>query len=471
MGKKKRTTSTSTKAKTSSSTSKKEAPEVKKPTLPKSIDKSKVTLKQAEKIQAEINLGLVGHVDHGKTTLTEALSGEWTDRYSEEIERGISIKLGYADAIIARCDDCPEPDCYWTKEMIKQEYKNRGKKKINYAVCPTCGGHISFLRKISFVDAPGHEILMATMLSGASLMDGACLLIAADEKVPQPQTKEHLAALEIMNIDKIVIVQNKIDAIPKEQTMKNFKDIKRFIKGSIIENAPIVPLSAIFKVNLHELIMYIEKNIPTPERNLEAATRFFIARSFDINKPGTKIGDLNGGVIGGSLGSGFLQVGNEIEIKPGLLIDGKYKELTTTIESISVGKELVDSAGPGGLLGIKTTLDASLTKSDGLIGNLLGKKGDLPEAADKISIEAKLMDFVLGTSEKITVEPLRKGEKLMLSLGTTTTLGVVDAPSRKKTDITLRRRVCADPGMSLAISRLINKRWRLVGYGKLLSTR
>ncbi|MHA1370781.1 MAG: translation initiation factor IF-2 subunit gamma, partial [Promethearchaeota archaeon] len=224
-------------------------------------------MKDAEKIQAEMNLGMVGHVDHGKTTLTEALSGVWTDRYSEEIERGISIKLGYADTIIAKCIQCPEPDCYWTKEMIKNEYKRLGRKNIKYDICPKCGGKIQFLRKIAFVDAPGHEILMATMLSSAFLMDGALLLVAADEKVPQPQTKEHLAALEILEIKNIVIVQNKIDAIPKEKTLENYRQIKEFIKGSSIENSPIVPVSAAFRVNLHELLMYIEKNIPTPERD------------------------------------------------------------------------------------------------------------------------------------------------------------------------------------------------------------
>jgi translation initiation factor 2 subunit 3 len=225
------------------------------------IDKSKITIEEADKLQAEMNLGTCGHVDHGKTTLTQALTGVRTDRYSEEVERGISIKLGYADTIIARCSGCAEPDNYWTKEMIKQEYlKNEVKEKdFSYDVCPVCKGDMKFLRKISFVDSPGHEILMATMLSGASLMDGALLLIAADEKVPQPQTREHLAALGIMNIKHIVIVQNKVDINPKEKTFEHYQAIKEFIQGSVAEEAPIVPVSAVFHANLHELVMYIEK--------------------------------------------------------------------------------------------------------------------------------------------------------------------------------------------------------------------
>nr|MDO8111788.1 translation initiation factor IF-2 subunit gamma [Candidatus Sigynarchaeota archaeon] len=427
-------------------------------------------MEEAEKLQAEMNLGTCGHVDHGKTTLVQALSGVRTDRYSEEVERGISIKLGYADTIIARCTKCPEPDCYWTKEMIKQEFLKKGQKakEITFNKCPACGGDIKVLRKISFVDSPGHEILMATMLSGASLMDGAMLLVAADEKVPQPQTREHMAALDIMNIKNIVIVQNKIDAVPREKSIENFQGIVAFTKGTVAENAPILPVSAVFKTNLHELVMYIEKYIPTPKRDPAKLTRFFIARSFDVNKPGTKIPNLQGGVFGGSLGGGMLKMGDEIEIKPGLKLDDKYVELTTMIESISVGSALADQAGPGGLLGIKTKLDPSITKSDGLIGCVLGKKGQLPPSTDSIAISAQLLDRVVGTQDgSMKVEPLKIGENILVSIGTTTTLGGITSITKNKVRLKLVRRICSDPGMPLAISRNFNNRWRLVGWGKL----
>jgi translation initiation factor 2 subunit 3 len=138
---------------------------------------------------------MVGHVDHGKTTLTKALSGTWTDTHSEEMKRGISIKLGYADTAF-----------YSTK---KGDYYAKGKN-------PNGKNDVEeeFLRAVSFVDAPGHETLMAVMISGASIMDGALLLVSATEVCPQPQTREHLAALEIAGISNIVIVQNKIDIVP-----------------------------------------------------------------------------------------------------------------------------------------------------------------------------------------------------------------------------------------------------------------
>src|SRR5438132_1040940 len=150
--------------------------------------------------QPEVNIGVVGHVDHGKSTLTERLTGERTDRHSEEIKRGISIRLGYADMATYNCPKDAEPAAYQNTE-----------------ICKTHNIKGELQRIVSFVDSPGHETLMATMLSGAAIMDGALLVIAANEDCPQPQTKEHLMALGIIGVDKIVIVQNKIDIVDPKQ--------------------------------------------------------------------------------------------------------------------------------------------------------------------------------------------------------------------------------------------------------------
>jgi len=232
--------------------------------------------------QSSVNIGLVGHVDHGKTTLAKALSGVWTDRHSEEIRRGISIKLGYADVLFSKCPECPLPDCYSTSEK-----------------CPKCGARTVPLRRVSLVDAPGHEVLMATMISGAALMDGALLLVAADEKCPQPQTREHLAALEITGVDKIVIVQNKVELVSEEKAAENYEEIRRFVKGTIAEGAPIIPVSAIFGTNIDVLIQAIEETIPTPVRDRRKPGLMYVARSFDVNKPGTRPEDLRGGLFRG----------------------------------------------------------------------------------------------------------------------------------------------------------------------------
>lgn len=401
--------------------------------------------------QPEINIGMIGHVDHGKTTLTKALSGEWTDRHSEEIKRGISIRLGYADTAFYKCTKC-SPVRFTTTET-----------------CPECGGEAQFLRAISFVDAPGHETLMATMLSGAAMMQGALLLVAANERCPQPQTKEHLMALSIIGVDKIIIVQNKIDIVSKEEALENYREIKKFVKGTIAENAPIIPVSAHHDVNIDKLIEAIEKYIPTPKADKDKVPRMYVARSFDINTPGSSPDSLKGGVLGGSLIQGKLEVGDEIEILPGRKVEQgqkiTYETITTTVESLHTGSLSLDSVYAGGLIAIGTKLDPALTKSDGLTGRLVGKPGTLPPVLQKFTMTTHLLERVVGSAEDLVVENIKTNEPLMLSIGTATTVGVVTSARGTSAEVALKIPVCAQEEQRVAISRRIAGKWRLIGYG------
>ncbi len=397
----------------------------------------------------EVNIGLVGHVDHGKTTLVAALSGVWTDRHSEEIKRGISIKLGYADCTFRKCPECEPPQAYTTEEF-----------------CPIHGVETEILRTVSFVDSPGHEMLMATMLSGAAIMDGAVLVIAANEKCPRPQTKEHLMALQIIGVDRIVIAQNKIDIVSRERVLENYAEIKEFIKGTIAENAPIIPISAQQKVNLDALIEAIEETIPTPERDLDSPPLMHIARSFDVNRPGTPPEKLQGGVVGGSLSRGRIRVGDEIEIRPGMKDErGNWNPIVTKVESIMASGRFVDEATPGGLIGVATKLDPSLTKSDALVGNVLGHPNELPDVLMEFTMDVQLLEKVVGTEEEIDVEKIKMNEPLMLAIGTAITLGVVTSARDDTVEVKLRRPVCAESGWRVAISRRVGSRWRLIGAG------
>ena len=403
--------------------------------------------------QPEVNIGMIGHVDHGKTTLTRALSGEWADRHSEEVKRGISIRLGYADVAFYKCPNCEGAAAYSTDKK-----------------CPCCGADTEFLRAVSFVDAPGHETLMATMLSGAALMDGAVLLVAANEKCPQPQTKEHLMALSIIGIEKIIIVQNKIDIVTREQAVENFKQIKEFVKGTIAENAPIVPISANSGVNIDMLIKTIEDHIiSSVKRDVDAPALMHVARSFDINSPGTSPKDLKGGVLGGSLIQGTLKVGDEIEIVPGIRteVGGKtvWQRLTTKVTSLFAGSKSVKSIGPGGLISIGTSLDPSITKSDGLTGRMVGIPGQVPDVAHDFTMKTVLLDRVVGSSSDLEVDEIKSNEMLMLSIGTATTVGVVKNGKSGKIQVALKIPVCIVKGQRVAISRRISNKWRLIGYG------
>jgi translation initiation factor 2 subunit 3 len=401
--------------------------------------------------QPEINIGMIGHVDHGKTTLTKALSGEWTDRHSEEVKRGISIRLGYADVAFYKCPQCEGAAAFSTAKK-----------------CPNCGAETEFLRAVSFVDAPGHETLMATMLSGAALMDGALLLVAANEHCPQPQTKEHLMALSIVGIDKIVIVQNKIDIVSRERALENYREIKEFVKGTVAENAPIVPVSAQSGVNIDLLIKTIEDTIVAKvERDVSADPVMHVARSFDINAPGTLPQDLKGGVIGGSLIRGKLKVGDEIEIVPGRKTEGKdsYEPIRAKIVSLNAGAKSVKSVNPGGLIAIGTELDPSITKSDGLTGRVIGIPGKLPPVVSSFRMKTVLLDRVVGSAAETDVEGIKSSEILMLSVGTATTVGVVKSARDGSVDVVLKLPVCILPDQRVAISRRITNKWRLIGYG------
>jgi translation initiation factor 2 subunit 3 len=402
--------------------------------------------------QPEVNIGMIGHVDHGKTTLTKALSGEWTDRHSEEVKRGISIRLGYADVNFYKCKDC---------EGTKS-YSNQPK-------CPQCGGEAEFLRSVSFVDAPGHETLMATMLSGAAIMNGALLLVAANEKCPQPQTKEHLMALTIIGVEKIIIVQNKVDIVTKEEALENYREIKEFIKGTIAENAPIIPVSANHNVNIDKLVETIERIIPTPKYDMKKPARLYVARSFDINTPGSSPETLKGGVLGGSLMQGKLEVGEGIEIAPGRKTEvGReviWEKITTTIESLHAGEASLETVRPGGLIAIGTKLDPSTTKSDGLTGRVVGKPGTLPPVLHKFIMKTKLLERVVGAAVDLAVDNIKTNEPLMLSVGTATTVGVVTSARGEESEVALKIPVCADKNQRVAISRKISGKWRLIGYG------
>ncbi|KAF5056331.1 translation initiation factor IF-2 subunit gamma [Methanoculleus horonobensis] len=402
-----------------------------------------------------VNIGLVGHVDHGKTTLVSALTGTWTDRHSEEIKRGISIRLGYADTTFYRCENCEGADAY-----------------TSHPECPNCSEKAVPFRTVSFVDAPGHETLMATMLSGSALMDGAMLVIAANEVCPQPQTKEHLMALELIGIKRIVIVQNKIDVVTQAEALEHYKQIKRFVKGTIAENAPIIPVSAQKGVNIGALIQTLDTVIPEPERDPEVDPLLLVARSFDVNKPGCNWRDVKGGVIGGSLIRGVLREGDDIEIRPGRQVQienrTKWEPIETKITSINAGKISVTEAAPGGLLGVATKLDPALTKSDALAGQVAGLTGKLPPVWERLKFDVTLMDRVVGADSEQIIEPLKHKEPLMLSVGTAVTVGVIVNTKKNQVEVQLKRAVCAEVGARIAISRQVGGRWRLIGMGVLV---
>lgn len=391
---------------------------------------------------------------HGKSTVVKSISGVQTVRFKNELERNITIKLGYANAKIYKCKDakCPRPACYAAY----------GSSKEDNPMCTVPGfenSEMELLRHVSFVDCPGHDILMATMLNGAAVMDGALLLIAANESCPQPQTSEHLAAVEIMRLQHIIILQNKIDLIPESSALNQHEEIKKFIQGTIAESAPIVPISAQLKYNVEVVCEYITKHIPIPVRDFTSPPQMIVIRSFDVNKPGSEVDDIKGGVAGGSILQGVLTMGQEIEIRPGIITKdasgaAKCIPIFSRIVSLYAERNTLQYAVPGGLIGVGTTvryffffsrgdgadaghththllhahthsmyayppppqhaqIDPTLTRADRLVGQVLGQVGALPDVYTELEINFYLLRRLLGVRTLVRVQGCFCGVQLV----------------------------------------------------------
>jgi translation initiation factor 2 subunit 3 len=400
--------------------------------------------------QPEVNIGTAGHVDHGKTTTVQAITGVWASAHSEELKRGITIKVGYADAAFYKCSHTPVPAAYSTSQK-----------------CPVCGRDTKLLRAVSFVDSPGHESLMTNMLAGAFLMDGALLVIAANEPVPKPQTREHLQALQMLDMKKIVIAQNKVDLVTDAEAKRNHEQIEKFVSKTTAADAPIIPISAQQRLNIDALIESLETVIPTPKRDATSDSLMYVVRSFDVNRPGTELADLSGGVLGGSLVRGQLEVGEEVELKPGMVDErsGKYVPVITKVSSLQTGAGESKKVGPGGLIAVGTHLDPTFTRSDQMVGSVIGRPGTLPPTWEHITLDLDLFETAVGSAELVKVDKVKPAENLRLNLGTSSSQAVVTSARGDVIEVDLKKPVAIETGMRAAVSRRIAERWRLIGSG------
>lgn len=400
-------------------------------------------------LQPIINVGVLGHVAHGKSTLVRGITGIRTQKHSNENKTGRTIKLGYANVKIFQCNN-EKCGRYYTRPSETFEFDC----KIN-----DCDDTCKLINHISFVDAPGHEFLMTTMLNGAAVMDCAILVIAANEKVPQPQTQEHLIAAEIMGLKNILIVQNKVDTITEKRAKENMEEIKEWVKGTCAENSVIVPISA-QKGNGIQRIIEALARLEISESQKDNNPVFACVRSFDINKPGKPVEELKGGVIGGTLLQGTLNIGDTIEIKPGLQkTDKSFIPLKATVLGMQSEKNRLKQAIPGGLIALETTLDPRFTCKDILVGSLAG------DGLPKLSTELKLNFFMLkGTKFK-------NGDVIRITyLSRSVMATIIDIPKRKIMKVALQEPLCViDRCSKLSISTRANNQFRLVGVGTIIS--
>jgi translation initiation factor 2 subunit 3 len=323
----------------------------------------------------------------------------------------------------------------------------------------------------SFVDCPGHDILMSTMLSGAAVMDAALLLIAGNETCPQPQTSEHLAAIEIMKLNKIIILQNKVDLMKEESASQHYQSILKFIRGTVAGSAPIIPISAQLKFNIDAINEAIVSTIPVPPRDFTMDPQMIVIRSFDVNKPGAEIEELKGGVAGGSILHGVIKLGDEIEIRPGIVTRDEKGAIKCTpifsrIVTLNSENNELKYAVPGGLIGVGTRIDPTLCRADRLVGFVLGLKGRLPDIYTEIEVNYFLLRRLLGVKtadgKQAKVAKLAKNEVLMVNIGSTATGAKVVAVKADAAKLVLTSPACTNIGEKVALSRRIEKHWRLM---------
>ena len=396
-----------------------------------------------------------------------------TVRFKNELERNITIKLGYANAKIYKCQNpaCPPPSCYKSYPSSKELHPKCER--------PGCDSRMDLIRHVSFVDCPGHDILMATMLTGAAVMNGALLLIAGNESCPQPQTGEHLAALEIIGIDphNIVILQNKMDLVRESEALEHSEQIRKFVEGTTARLAPIIPVSAQLRFNIDAVVMALA-HIEPPKYDFSADPRMVVIRSFDVNKPGATVDELKGGVAGGSILQGVFKVGQEVEIRPGLITRGTdgncvCRPLISKIVSLLAEQNQLQFAVPGGLIGVGTLVDPALCRADRLLGMVMSSVGNGPNIYVEIKAEVFLLRRLLGVktddSKKAKVSKLVVGETLFVNIGASQTGGKIAALKGAEVTIALTHPACTERGEKIALSRRIDKHWRLIGWGKVKS--
>ncbi len=234
-------------------------------------------------------LGTAGHVDHGKTALIKALTGIDTDRLKEEKQRGITIELGFASLTLPSG------------------------------------------QTLGIVDVPGHEKFIRNMVSGAAGIDLVLLVIAADEGI-MPQTREHLHICSLLGISQGVIALTKTDLVEKDWLNLVQSDIIDFIKGTFLEDAPVIPVSAIKKEGLTELVKALDSTTSKlAEKTDDGIFRLPVDRVFTMKGFGT--------VVTGTLVSDHIKTGEEVQILP--------ENITARIRGIQVHNQLVEEAWSG----------------------------------------------------------------------------------------------------------------------------
>ncbi len=403
--------------------------------------------------QPIFNIGSIGHVAHGKSTLVRSITGTRTQKHSDEQERNITINIGYANAKIFK-DQFGNLHTTPSKKETLKDFE---------------GNDMQLVGHISFVDVPGHEAFMSNMISGSAVMNACILVIASNENIPQPQTYEHFEAVKNVDVDKFLILQNKMDLIDESNNNKVIKDIKHFVSNTIAEDAPIIPSSIQNDINREEILSHLlhlsnDENIRELNDKANKDSHMIVIRSFDINRQNTPYEVLNGGVVGGSLMNGTLKTGDFVELRPGYIMGNKYRPIYGQIKSLQSDAKKLDYALPGGLIGVCLDIDPSIAKNNGMVGQILGHVGKLPEVYNDIVINYEEINRHDNFSEKF-----KQNEEVLLSINSMNIKANVTSTKKQKLGFKLSKPVCIFNDQKIAIFKLNGIKWVLYATGKFIN--
>lgn len=391
--------------------------------------------------QPVINIGMIGHVANGKTSIVKCVTGTATQKHKDEKVRNITIRLGYANAKIYKCDSCDKPDCYQSTSSDVMTHN-----------CVHCGNNTELVMHVSFTDVPGHNVLMTTMMNGTCVMDYAILVESgANSTIPAPQTMEHFQITKEAKIPTKLICLNKMDLLMKDKSKvpEIISSLRKFVDNDKI---PVIPISGTLNHNIDVLCEYIAK-MKIPEKYVDSDVKMLIIRSFNVNHPRTKISDIKGGVIGGSLTRGTLMLNDDVIIYPGFISKKKvdesdswsYKPLKCKVLSINSDKNSLTYAISGGLIGVQLNIDPAMTRDDELVGQVLFKS-DCKNMKVYQGIKTEFTKLKSSDDHKIGA-----GSKVFINVNSNNVDCVVHKSSKKHLYLSLDKPVCVELGDKITI--------------------
>lgn len=421
-------------------------------------------IQKAMEKQPVVNVGMIGHVSNGKSTLTKCLTGITTQKHTDELVRNITIKLGYANAKIFKCDNCDSPECYQSTDSSVMEHK-----------CMICNESTKLVMHVSHVDCPGHHDLMSVMLNGTAVMDYTILVESCvNASFPAPQTVEHFNITKEIGIEPVLAVLNKADLMAKQKDKlpQLMTDLRKFTGSAI----PVVPISGTLGINI-DVVCECLANLNLPKKDLESNFKMLVIRSFNVNYPGVNLSDLKGGVLGGSITKGIMKVGDTVLVFPGFKsmkenvgeedIKWQYSPLKCKVISINSDKNQLDFAISGGLIGVQLDIDPGMTCNDNLVGQVMFK-----ESEDMSNV--KVFEIIQISHKKIEnkTTTIKSGDLLSINVNSNKIGCKVIKKSSKYLNLLLDSPICVELGDKVTINVIVNEGsaniMEIYGYGEIL---